>query len=132
MRPPEGSDGFQADLVIQHLPVTPNNMHTPQTASEPLPQSLTTWRWISRWPSLAQVALVVSMFLSGSQAMGSYRWIQGAVCAVWIGWLLLEVFFDRENPRTQKWGWWRRAFAVVIGVLGLTYVIYELVHELAG
>ena len=100
-----------------------------KTASDPSQQPLTSWRWISRWPSPAQVALVVAMFLSGSQLMGSYRWLQGVVSAVWIGWLLLEVFFNRENPRLQRWSWWRRAVFVVSGVLGLTYIVYKLVSS---
>ena len=98
-----------------------------KTASDPSQQPLTSWRWISRWPSPAQVALVVAMFLSGSQLMGSYRWIQGVMCLVWIGWLLLEVLFDRESQRLHRLSWWRFALIVAIGVSGLTYILYDLV-----
>ena len=104
-------------------------MHTreAESASDQSLPSLTTWRWISRWPAPAQYALVTAMFLSGSQLMGSYRWIQGVMCLVWIGWLLLEVLFDRESQRLHRLSWWRFALIVAIGVSGLTYILYDLV-----
>ena len=106
-------------------------MHTlnAQSASDRPPKPPATWRWISRWPSPAQYALVTAMFLSGSQLMGSYRWIQGVVCAAWMAWLLLEVFFDREDPRLQSWSWWRYSIFVVGGFLGLIYIVYDLVSR---
>jgi len=46
-----------------------------------------------------------------------------------MAWLLLEVFFDREDPRLQGWSWWRSSIFVVLGVLGLIYILYDLVSR---
>ena len=98
-------------------------MESHSSLDRPQPKRAARWRWFTQWPGGAQVAFVFLVMVSGSSLMGSFRWVQAVVCALWIGWMILEANLSREDPRLQAWSSLRRITVTVVGILGIAYVV---------
>ena len=86
------------------------------------------WRWYSRWPVVAQVALFPVMFLSGSRLMGSYRWVQAVVCVLWMVWLVLELNLHPDAPHWRGWSRRRRIITTgwVVMCIAMSLLFFRL------
>ena len=93
------------------------------------PSKRSRWRWFTQWPGAAQVALTLAVLASGSALAGPYRWVQGPIAILFIGWLTLEMLFSPDDPRLQTWS--RRRRVLVTGLLILVFVfvvVYSLFY----
>ena len=88
-----------------------------------LPSTRSRWRWYSRWPGGAQVALMLCILASGSALAGPYRWVQGPITLLFIGWITLEALFSRDDPRLQAWSRRRRVLVTGFLLLGFVFAI---------
>ena len=87
----------------------------------------TTWRWLSQWPTFAQIALWLAFFVSGWGFVPNRELVQGVFGGIVVVWMMFDLSLNVNNPRTRDWSRRKRAvWTVLLASLYCLAVVLQL------
>ena len=64
----------------------------------------TNWRWLSQWPTAAQIVLWVLFMVSGGGSGSIREIVQSIFGGILVCWGALDLGFNPDHPRACSWG----------------------------